>query len=169
MKKLVAKKTKPQQKELVIFKDKKRAVKLRGDFHNETLWASQAEMAEVFSVDVRTVNEHLKNIYKSEELSESATIRNFRIVQKEGNREVTREVNNYNLDAIISVGYRVNSSVATKFHQWATSVLRQHITKGFTINRAQIGDNYQAFLEAVDALKTLAPAQSNVGTEVLIY
>jgi len=143
-------------------------VKLRGDFHNETLWATQAEMAEVFGVDTRTVNEHLKNIFKTEELSEVRTIRNFRIVRTEGKRVVERDVKHYNLDAAISVGYRVNSKQATQFRQWATKTLNQHITQGFTINKAQIGSNYQVFTEAVEKLKKLAPAQSNIDTESVI-
>lgn len=156
------------QKELVIFTAGKKQVKLRGDFRNETLWATQAEMAEVFDVDVRTVNEHLKNIYNSEELTEQATIRKIRIVRQEGTRSVARDVQHYNLDAIISVGYRVNSKTATKFRQWATSVLRQHITEGYTINRARIGENYDAFMAAVENLKALAPAHSNVDTESVL-
>lgn len=156
------------QKELVIFTSGKKAVKLRGDFRNETLWATQAEMATVFGVNVRTVNEHIKNIYKTKELTESSTIRKIRIVQDEGSRSVERDVMHYNLDAIISVGYRVNSKTATKFRQWATQVLREHITEGFTINRARIGENYKAFLTAVNNLKAFAPAQSNVDTESVL-
>lgn len=140
-------------------------MKLRGDFRNETLWATQAEMAWLFDVDVRTVNEHLKNVYKSGELAESATIRKIRIVRQEGKREVGRDVQHYNLDAIISVGYRVNSKIATTFRQWATNVLRQHITDGYTINRTRIGENYAAFMVAVDNLKALVPAESMVDTE----
>lgn len=157
-----------KQKEVVLFKGPNGPVKLRGDFRNETLWASQAEMSELFDVDVRTVNEHLKNIYRSEELKKTTTIRNIRIVRQEGKREVQREVQHYNLDAIISVGYRVNSKTATKFRQWATSVLRQHITQGYTINRTQIKHNYAAFMEAVESLKTLAPAQSEVDSESVL-
>jgi len=85
-------------------------------------------------VDVSTINEHLKNIYKSHELKEEATIGKFPIVQTEGKREVKREVNVYNLDVILSVGYRVNSSKATQFRIWATSVLKEYIIKGFTMD-----------------------------------
>jgi hypothetical protein len=91
---------------------------------NETVWLTQKLMAELFQVSVPTVNEHLNNIFKQEEISREATIRKFRIVQTEGGRQVNREVDFYNLDAIISVGYRVNSLRATQFRQWATSVLR---------------------------------------------
>jgi len=161
-------KTIQNPKELILFKGPKGTVKLRGDFQRETLWATQAEIADVFSVDVRTINEHLKNIYKTKELDDGSTIRNFRIVRNEGKRQVEREVMHYNLDAIISVGYRVNSKTATLFRQWATKTLREHITKGFTINRLQIGKHYDEFLEAVNALKALAPANSNVDTESVL-
>jgi Virulence protein RhuM family/Fic/DOC family len=156
------------KRELVLFKGPKGTVKLRGDFQRETLWASQTDIALVFSVDVRTINEHLKNIYKTGELLETATIRKFRIVKDEGGRQVERDVMHYNLDAIISVGYRVNSMSATHFRQWATKTLREHITKGFTINRAQIGQHYDEFLQAVETLKSLAPAKGSVDTESVL-
>lgn len=154
--------------ELVIFKAGRTEVKLRGDIHNETLWATQAELARLFSVDVRTINEHLKNIYKTKELTESATIRKIRIVQKEGKRDVVREVQHYNLDAILSVGYRVNSKTATHFRQWATGVLRRHITDGYTINPARIGENYEAFLDAVATVRRALPASASVETDAVL-
>ncbi len=148
--------------ELIIFTGKNGQVKLRGDFRNDTMWVTQAQMSEVFGVDLRTVNEHLQNIYKTAELTTDATLRKFRIVQTEGKREVEREVNHYHLDAVISVGYRVNSKTATQFRQWATQTLRQHITQGFTINRAQLAHNYDAFMEAVAATRALLPAASEM-------
>ncbi|MGO1253111.1 MAG: RhuM family protein, partial [Alcaligenes aquatilis] len=99
---------------------------------------SQKLMAELFGVDVRTVNEHLKNIFASNELTFEVTIRKFRIVQQEGNREVARLVAFYNLDAIISVGYRVNSIRATQFRQWATHILREFAIKGYLIDRQRM-------------------------------
>ncbi len=113
------------------------------------VWATQLQVVQAFDMDVRTVNEHIKNVYKTEELDEKSTIRKFRIVQIEGNREVEREINHYNLDMILAVGYRVNSKKATTFRQWATKTLREHITKGYTINRKRIGQNYDAFIKAV--------------------
>ncbi|MFM7457694.1 MAG: RhuM family protein [bacterium] len=100
-------------------------VKLGVFVSDETLWLSQKNMAELFGIEVHTINYHLKEIFKSGELEEIATIRDFRIVQKEGNREVSREVAFYNLDAIIAVGYRVNSRRATQFRIWATNVLKE--------------------------------------------
>ena len=94
---------------IAIYQATNGAIEFRGDYEKETIWGTQRQIAEVFGVDVRTINEHLLNIYKTVELQESATIRKFRIVQKEGNREVEREVSFYNLDAILSVGYWINS------------------------------------------------------------
>ena len=96
---------------------------------NDTIWLTQKQIAELFDKDVRTINEHIQAIYNEQELFENATIRNFRIVQKEGNRKVSRDVLHYNLDVVISIGYRANSKKATKFRQWATSVLKEYITE----------------------------------------
>lgn len=107
-------------------------------FEEETFWLSQKIMAELFGVDVRTVNEHLRNIFTSGELQEASTIRKFRIVQKEGARDVSREIEFYNLDAIIAVGYRVNSYQATQFRVWATQTLKEFIIKGFVLDDARL-------------------------------
>ena len=101
---------------------------------NETIWLTQKAMAELFGVEVNTINYHLKEIFSSGELSEEATIRKFRIVQTEGNRQVERERAFYSLDVIISVGYRVNSMRATHFRQWATKILNEYIRKGFAMD-----------------------------------
>ncbi len=107
-------------------------------YEDETIWLSQKLMAELFDIDVRTVSEHLQNIFNSKELDEFSTIRKFRIVQNEGSRQVSREIEYYNLDAIISVGYRVNSLRATQFRQWATQVLREFAIKGYVLDRKRL-------------------------------
>ncbi|MEF8722533.1 MAG: RhuM family protein [Candidatus Accumulibacter delftensis] len=107
-------------------------------YADETVWLTQKLMAELFAVDVRTVNEHLKNIYENGEVQHEATIRKFRTVQTEGYREVGRSIDFYNLDAIISVGYRVNSVRATQFRQWATGVLREFAIKGYVLDRKRL-------------------------------
>jgi len=124
----------PQFNDILLYTAPTGKVKIEVFFEAETFWLSQRKMAELFGVDVRTVNEHLQNIYKTNELLREATIRNFRIVQSEGTREVSREVEFYNLDAIIAVGYRVNSYQATQFRIWATQTLREFIIKGFVLN-----------------------------------
>jgi hypothetical protein len=109
-------------------------VNVQVQFEDGTFWLTQKRMAELFGVNVRTINEHLQNIYNSEELDKETTIRKIRIVQQEGSREVSRELDFYHLDAIIAVGYRVNSYQATQFRIWATNILREYITKGFVLN-----------------------------------
>jgi len=107
-------------------------------YEDETIWLSQKMMANLFDVAVPTVNEHLANIYAQGELSREATIRKFRTVQTEGGREVSRNIDFFNLDAIISVGYRVNSIRATQFRQWATRVLREFAVKGYVLDRKRL-------------------------------
>ncbi len=124
--------------EFLIFTGQASEQSIEARYEDETIWLSQKLMATLFDVDVRTVNEHLKNIYAQQELTPEATIRNFRIVQKEGKRDVERQVAFYNLDAIISVGYRVNSIRATQFRQWATRVLREFAIKGFVLDRKRL-------------------------------
>lgn len=150
---------------VAIYQAKNGAIEFRGDVEGETIWGTQKQIAEVFGVDIRTINEHLKNIYKTKELVETATIRKFRIVQKEGRREVEREVSFYNLDAVLSVGYRVNSGQATQFRIWATQTLKQHLLQGYTIHKKHIGENYQKFMQAVADVKALLPTKKNVKTE----
>jgi hypothetical protein len=109
-------------------------VKVEVFVQDETVWLTQKRMSELFSVNVRTISEHLRNIFDSNELKESATIRKIRIVQKEGIRDVSRELDFYNLDAIIAIGYRVNSYQATQFRIWATKTLKEFIIKGFVLD-----------------------------------
>jgi hypothetical protein len=119
-------------------------VKVEVIFEEESFWLNQRRMADLFNVDIRTINEHLQNIFQSNELQSDATIRKFRIVQKEGKRVVEREIDFYHLDAIIAVGYRVNSYQATRFRIWATQTLREYIIKGFVMddNRLKQGKNF---------------------------
>ena len=135
-----------EQNNFILYTDSNGAVKLNVFIEDETIWLSQKLMAELFEVDVRTISEHIQNIYKTQELAEISTVRNFRIVQKEGAREVNREIAYYNLDMIIAVGYRVNSKIATQFRIWATQRLKEYILKGFTMDDERLknlgGGNY---------------------------
>lgn len=124
--------------EFLIFTGQAGEQSIEARYEDETVWLSQKLMAELFRVDVRTVSEHLKNIFSSQELMPESTIRKFRIVQQEGQREVSRAVDFYNLDAIISVGYRVNSIRATQFRQWATGILREFAIKGYVLDRQRM-------------------------------
>ncbi|MGC9261465.1 MAG: virulence RhuM family protein [Phycisphaerae bacterium] len=125
---------KPNDSQIILYRTSDGAVRVEVLYQADTFWLSQKQLSELFDVDVRTVNEHLQNIYKSGELLESSTIRKFRIVQREGKRDVAREIEFYNLDATISVGYRVNSAQATQFRIWATGTLREFIVKGFVLD-----------------------------------
>ena len=124
--------------EFLIFTTQAGEKSIEARYEDETIWLSQKLMAELFDVSIPTINEHLKNIYNNAELERDSTIRKFLIVQKEGQREVAREIDFYNLDAIISVGYRVNSVRATQFRQWATRVLREFAIKGYVLDRKRL-------------------------------
>jgi len=120
--------------QIIIYQTEKGETKIEVRLEGETVWLTQKLMAELFQITVPTINEHIKNIYSEKELEEFSTIRKFRIVQTEGSREVSREVDFYNLDMILSVGYRVKSHIATRFRQWATKQLREYIIKGFALD-----------------------------------
>ncbi|NOY92025.1 MAG: virulence RhuM family protein [Deltaproteobacteria bacterium] len=120
--------------ELILYETPEGKVRVEVHHEDETFWLSQRQMAELFGVEVQTVIHHLKEIYRSGELTEEATTRKFRVVRTEGNRSVSRDIAHYNLDAIISVGYRVNSAQATRFRIWATDTLREFIVKGFVLD-----------------------------------
>ncbi|MEO6286969.1 MAG: virulence RhuM family protein [Dyadobacter sp.] len=123
-----------QETDIIFYSSPAGHIKVEVIFNDETFWLNQKRLAELFGVEVNTINYHLKEIYKSGELVEEATIRKIRIVQKEGARDVARDVDFYNLDAIIAVGYRVNSFQATQFRIWATKTLREFIIKGFVLD-----------------------------------
>ena len=122
------------QSSLILYQTEDGRTRIQCRFENETIWLSQVLLAELFQVTVPTVNEHLKGIYAEGELAAGATIRKFRIVRPEGNREVTREIEHYNLDAILAVGFRVRSHRGTQFRQWATARLSEYLVKGFTMD-----------------------------------
>lgn len=138
---------------------------------DETIFLTQKAMAELFGVEVNTINYHLKEIYSSRELTEDSTIRKIRTVQTEGNRQVERERAFYNLDAIISVGYRVNSQRATLFRQWATRVLNEFIRKGFVLDddrleqgNAVFGRDY--FRELLDRVRSIRASERRIWQQI---
>jgi len=134
-----------KESEFLLYNSDNGDVKIEVFLKDETVWLTQKKMAELFDVEVNTVNYHLKEIFKSKELEEEATIRKIRIVQKEGNREVSRELEFYSLDGIIAVGYRVNSKRATNFRIWATKTLREYIIKGFVLDDDRLKQGEKAF------------------------
>ena len=124
-----------EKDKIVLYEDKQGNVELRADAEKDTLWATQAQIGDLFEVDVRTVNEHLRNIFRSEELVENSVIRKSRITAKDGKKYLTLL---YNLDAIIAVGYRVNSKKATKFRIWATSIIKRFVLAGYSLNTEKL-------------------------------
>lgn len=138
---------------------------------NETIWLTQKAMSQLFDVSVSAINQHLKNIYDSNELSPDATIKKILIVQQEGARQVKREQTFYNLDVIISVGYRVNSQKATKFRQWATKILNEFIRKGFVLDddrlkqgSAVFGKDY--FRELLERVRSIRASERRIWQQI---
>ncbi|MDP1574648.1 MAG: virulence protein RhuM/Fic/DOC family protein [Coxiellaceae bacterium] len=140
----------------VIYQSKNGALELQADTQRDTIWANLMQISALFATDKSGISRHIRNIYTSKELPKKGTVANFATVQKEGNREIRRDVEHYSLDMILSIGYRVNSKKATHFRQWATKTLKEHIQKGYTINRHRIKTNYDEFLKAVSNIKSVA-------------
>ena len=155
--------------EIVIFEDEAHSVEVR--LEGETLWATQKQIAELFGTTPENILMHLRNVYRDGELSESATAKDFLVVRQEGKRQVRRRLKHYDLDAVISVGYRVNSTRATRFRQWATRVLREHLTQGYSLNEHRLAQQGLSELEqAVELLgQTLTRQElvSDLGQEVV--
>ena len=125
-------------------------------FENDTVWLSQAQMAMLFGKDIRTINEHITNIFDDEELEKEPTIRKFRIVRQEGKRQVNREIEHYDLDMIISVGYRVKSKQGISFRRWATARLKEYLTQGYTINQKRLQQNAHELEQALALIQKTA-------------
>ncbi len=155
--------------DIVIFEGGTREVEVR--LEGETLWLTQRQMGELFGTTPENVLTHLRNIYAEQELEEVATAKDFLAVRQEGKRQVKRRLKHYNLDAVISVGYRVNSSRATRFRQWATRVLREHLTQGYSLNEHRLTQQGLVELEqAVEILGQTLTRQalvSDLGQEVV--
>ena len=147
--------------EIVIYTSEDGTVSLDTKLENETIWLTQKQMAELFGVKTPAINKHLTNIYKEGELKETSTISKMEIVQKEGKRSIKRETAFYNLDAIISVGYRVNSSRATQFRIWATNVLKEYLTKGYALNNKMLSTQKQNVISLQKAISLLSRSMQN--------
>lgn len=145
--------------EFLIFETQAKEDSIEVRYEDNTLWLTQKMMCRLFDVEKSTLSEHLENIYSSQELTKEATVRNFRTVQTEGNRQVTREILYYNLEAIISVGYRVNSIKATQFRRWATGILQQYAIKGYVLDKKRmengsfLGEDY--FEELLEEIREI--------------
>ncbi|MDN5874422.1 MAG: virulence RhuM family protein [Sinobacteraceae bacterium] len=150
--------------ELIIFEHDKQPVEVRLD--GETVWLTQRQMGELFGTTPENVLMHLRNIFGDEELLEAATTKDFLAVRQEGKRQVKRRLKHYNLDAIISVGYRVNSTRATRFRQWATRVLREQLTQGYSLNEHRLAQQGMAELEQATALLSQTLERHELVTDI---
>lgn len=155
--------------EIIIYKSSDGQSDLSVHLENENVWLTQKQLVELYQTAKSTVSEHIKNIYTDEELTPEATVRKIRTVQTEGKREVTREMDYYNLDMIIALGYRINSKIATRFRQWATARLREYIVKGFAMDDERLknlgGRNY--WKELLDRIRDIRSSEKVMYRQVL--
>lgn len=148
-----------------IYRSQDGSIQLKVKLENDMVWLTQSQMAELFGVDRTSIVRHIRNIYKSEELDQNSTCAKNAQVRTEGNRSILREIPYYNLDMIISVGYRVNSKNATSFRRWATSVLKQYLIKGYAINQQIKLDRYNELKDVVRLMSRTVGLQEKVTSE----
>lgn len=148
-----------------IFTSQDGQVSLQVSFESETVWLTQAQMATLFDASPQSITIHLRNIYAENELDENLTCKDFLQVQQEGKRTVKRSRKHYNLDAIISVGYRISSKRATQFRQWATQTLKQHLVQGYTLNEKRLQERGIEFSQAVALLSQTLKNQALINAE----
>ncbi len=152
------------ENKIEIYQSEDNRIQIQTRLERETIWLTQKQMSELFSKDTDTIGLHLKNIFEEDELDEKSTTAFFSVVQIEGKREVSRKISHYNLDAIISVGYRVNSKKGTQFRKWATERLKDYLVKGFTVNEKRVKE-YQKNLTELQ--KTIKLIQDSVDSKQL--
>ncbi|MBI1306843.1 MAG: cell filamentation protein Fic [Bacteroidetes bacterium] len=156
-------------REVIIYKSADGVAELSVHLENEDVWLTQKQLTELYQAAKSTVSEHIKNIYAEQELAQEATVRKIRTVQKEGNREVSRELDYYNLDMIIALGYRINSKIATRFRQWATTRLKEYIIKGYAIDDERLknlgGGSY--WKELLDRIRDIRSSEKVMYRQVL--
>ena len=147
--------------DLIIYEDENDKIEIEAFLYDETIWLPLNKIAELFDKDKSDISRHIKNIYEENELNRNSTVANFATVQIEGNRRVSRNIDYYNLDMIIAVGYRTNSKKATKFRQWATEVLKSYLIKGYSINKEKLKnpnkygkDYFDELLEIIKEIRT---------------
>jgi prophage maintenance system killer protein len=145
-----------KQRQLVLYQSEDGSLQLEAKLDEDSIWLSMAQIAALFHVNVPAVSKHIKNIYTAKELSRKATVSKMETVRQEGKRQVIRAIDLYNLDMIISVGYRVNSKQATRFRIWATNVLKQHLIQGYTLNQKRLQQTGYSELESAISLVSRA-------------
>jgi len=149
-------------KDIVLYQAKNGEIAFKGDMSKETIWANLQQIADIFERDKSVISRHIKKIFADEELKRDGVVAFFATTAADGK---TYQVEYFNLDLVLSVGYRVNSKTATKFRQWATKTLRTYMTEGFVIHPKQIAKNHEAFMQAVETVKRLLPAGTQVNAE----
>lgn len=153
--------------EILIYETDNHQVEVKLDGNQETVWLTQTQMAELLETSSDNISLHLKNIYRDGELSEKATTEDYSVVRQEGSRQVNRRLKHYNLDAILSVGYRVNSKKGTQFRIWASKTLRAHLVQGYTVNQHRFEQNAEALKQALILIEKTAKSSeltAEVGT-----
>jgi hypothetical protein len=157
----------PNSGQFVLYQDDNGITNVNVRFDGEDVWLSQFQIAELFDTSVPNINMHIKSILEDGELVENRTIQNFLIVRQEGNRSVKRQIEHYNLDMIIAVGYRVKSQVATRFRQWATQRLHEYIQKGFTLDDERLkGNGNRYFRELLQRIRDIRSSERNLYQQV---
>ncbi|NQX97223.1 MAG: virulence RhuM family protein, partial [Flavobacteriales bacterium] len=141
--------------EIIIYKSVDNQIEVNVQAEGDTVWLTQQQLVNLFQSSKANISEHIKHIFESKELEEQATVRNFRTVQKEGKREVERNRLHYNLDLIISVGYRVNSKQGVQFRIWANKILKEYLVKGYALNEKKLKETQQQFIELQQSIKLL--------------
>ena len=159
---------KKENKQVAVYQTSSGTIQARLDQKRETVFLTQEQVGELFDVQKAAISKHTKNIFDTGELNKESTVSKMETVQMEGKRKITRKIEYYNLDLILSIGYRVNSANATKFRQWATKTLRDHIIKGYTINKKQIAHNYDAFMKAVSAVQSVLPEHIALDPKIIL-
>jgi hypothetical protein len=141
---------------LQIYQTATGELQVRLDVQQDTVWLTQAHLAQLFETSTDNIGLHLKNIYAEQELDETSTTEDYSVVRQEGKRQVKRQIKHYNLEAILSVGYRISSKQAVRFRQWATRTLREHLTRGYTVNQQRLRQNAQDLETALGLVRQLA-------------
>jgi predicted XRE-type DNA-binding protein len=156
---------KKQSDKIIIYQAPNGAVEVLLNEKQETIMLTQQQVGQLFNVQKAAISKHIKNVFDTGELDKKSTVSILETVQTEGKRKITRKIEYYNLDLILSIGYRVNSTNATKFRQWATKTLRQYVLEGYTINKKRLARNYEAFSRAIEDVKKLLPSGGKVKAE----
>ena len=144
------------KKNIIIYQTKSGKIEFRGDFRKDTMWATQAQISELFNISQSVVSRHINNIFKNAEVDKKSNMQKMHIANSD------KPVAFYSLDTILSVGYRTNSKVAIDFRKWATKVLKQHLLEGYTINKKQLVKNYQKFKKTLKDIQTLLPESKSI-------